>query len=69
MRVEANFASTFFVCFHRASNADGQGDAEIGWRCGSNFEENTINFQIIEVAYQTLLYQDVLSSKKNELLI
>lgn len=31
--------------------------------------QKTTNFQIIEVAYQTLLYQDVLSSKKNELLI
>jgi len=33
--VEANFASTFGSYFHSGVNADGQGDAGGGWKCGS----------------------------------
>ena len=39
-KVEANFASTFSGCFHRRANADGQGDAGGGWKCGSKVMEN-----------------------------
>ena len=39
-QVEANFASTFSGCFHRRANADGQGDAGGGWKCGSKVMEN-----------------------------
>ena len=38
--VEANFASTFSGCSHRRANADGQGDAGGGWKCGSKNDEN-----------------------------
>ena len=33
--VEADFASTFFCCFHSGVSADGQGDAGGGRKCGS----------------------------------
>ena len=39
--MEANFASTFSGCFHRRANADGQGDAGGGWKCGSKVMEKS----------------------------
>jgi hypothetical protein len=41
--VEANFASTFWSCFHSGVNADGQGDAGGGRKCGSKVRRKKVS--------------------------
>jgi len=55
-QVEAKFASTFSACFHRRANADGQGNAEGGWKCGSKVMENKFPEKVsAAIAIATLL--------------